>query len=217
MMKKIAVIFCNLFAGVILAQGNANLLLQYNKGPDLDAFYRTWNFDIHAFIVRVNLNENYSKPGITYAVGSNVQYKFSKTFGLTSGIGFFNINYQYELSTNTSTDKLSYLTLPLTVRVSPSRNLILETGAIYHFLLKAKNSEIVNLSNKSNVYEDGVFKNTLGWLFSVQYNVWKRLNISVQYRFIKKSSDAFSIQKNNFNGFLLGVHYFVFNPKKKPI
>ena len=217
MIKKITFIFFNLFAVVMLAQGDSNLLLQYNKGPDLDAFYRTWNFDIQAFAVRVNLNEDYSKPGVTYALGANVQYKLSKTFGLTSGIGFFNIHYQYELSTNTSTDKLSYVNFPLTVRVSPSRKLILETGAIYHFLLKAKNSEIVNLSNKSNVYEDGVFKNTLGWLFSVQYNVWKRLNISVQYRFIKKSSDAFSIQKNNFNGLLLGGHYFIFNPKKKTI
>ena len=170
-MKKIQFIYCSLFAGVMLAQGNANLLLQYNKGPDLDAFYRTWNFDIHEFAVRVNLTEDYSKPLITYAVGSNVQYKFSETFGFTSGIGFFNIHHQYELSTNTSTDKLNYLTLPLTVRVSPSRNLILETGAIYHILLKAKNSEIVNLSNKSNIYEDDVFKNTFGWLFSVQYNI----------------------------------------------
>ena len=216
-MKKIPFIYCSLFAGVMLAQGNTNLLLQYNKGPDLDAFYRTWNFDIHAFAVRVNLTEDYSKPRITYAIGSNVHYKLSKTLGFTSGIGFFNINHQYELSTNTSKDKLSYLTLPLTVRVSPSRNLILETGVIYHSLLKAKNSEIVNLSNKSNVYEDDVFKNTFGWLFSVQYNVWKRLNASVQYRFIKKTSDAFSIQKNNFNGLLLGVHYFIFNPRKKPI
>lgn len=216
-MNKITVIFFNLFAGVILAQGDANLLLQYNKGPDLDSFYRTWNFDFQAFVVRVNLNEDYSNPGITYAMGSNVQYKFSKTVGLTSGIGFFNIYYQYELSNNTSTDKLSYLTLPLTVRISPSRNLILETGAIYHFLLKAKNSGIVNLRDKSNVYEDGVFKNSIGWLFSFQYNVWKRLNISVQYRFIKKYSDGFSIQKNNFSGLLFGVHCFVFNPKKKPL
>jgi opacity protein-like surface antigen len=196
-MKKIPFIYCSLFAGVMLAQGNTNLLLQYNKGPDLDAFYRTWNFDIHAFAVRVNLTEDYSKPRITYAIGSNVHYKLSKTLGFTSGIGFFNIHHQYELSTNTSKDKLSYLTLPLTVRVSPSRNLILETGVIYHSLLKAKN--------------------TFGWLFSVQYNVWKRLNASVQYRFIKKTSDAFSIQKNNFNGLLLGVHYFIFNPRKKPI
>ena len=217
MIKKIAFIFFNLFAVVMLAQGDANLLLQYNKGPDLDAFYRTWNFDIQAFAVRVNLNEDYSKPGVTYALGANVQYKLSKTFGLTSGIGFFNIHYQYELSTNTSTDKLSYITLPLTIRVSPSRNFILETGAVYHFLLIAKNSEIVNLSDKSNVYESGVFKNTLGWLFSLQYNVWKRLNVSIQYRFIKKSSVAFSIQKNNFSGLLLGVNCFVFNPKKKPL
>ena len=35
-------------------QGDANLLLQYNKGPDLDAFYRKWNFDLHAHIVYGN-------------------------------------------------------------------------------------------------------------------------------------------------------------------
>ena len=62
----------------------------------------------------------------------------------------------------------------------------------------------------------GGFKNAFGWLFASQYNIWKRFDVSLQYRFFKKETVPLSDQKNNFDAFLLGVHFYVLNPKKKP-
>ena len=198
------------------AQGDANLLLQYNRGPDLDAFYRKWNFDLHAHIIYGNMRENYTVRKITYSVGTYIQYKFSKTFALNSGADYFNLSYQYNLSKNQTYDKLSYLSIPMTLRVFPSRKIHFETGLLYNRLLSAQNTKIVNLKNRINEYPQGVFKNAFGWLFATQYNIWKRFDISLQYRFFKKETDPFSDQKNNFDSFLLGVHFYVLNQKKKP-
>jgi len=198
------------------AQGDANLLLQYNKGPDLDAFYRKWNFDLHTHMVYGNMRERHTVRKINFSAGTNIQYKFSKTFALNSGVDFFNLSYQYNLTNNQSYDGLSYLSFPLTLRVFPSRKLHFETGMLYNHLLTSENTAIVNLKNQSHEYPSGVFKNAFGWLFATQYNVWKRFDVSIQYRFFKKASDPLSDQKNNFDALLLGIHFFVLNPKKKP-
>ena len=198
------------------AQGDANLLLQYNRGPDLDAFYRMWNFDLHAHIIYGNMRENYTVRKITYSVGTYIQFKFSKTFALNSGADYFNLSYQYNLRKNQTYDQLTYLSIPLTLRVFPSRKIHFETGLLYNRLLSAQNTKIVDLKNRSNEYPQGVFKNAFGWLFASQYNVWKRVDVSLQYRFLKKETVPLSDQKNNFDAFLLGVHFYVLNPKKKP-
>ena len=198
------------------AQGDANLLLQYNRGPDLDGFFRKWNFDLHAHTVYGNMKEEYTVHKITYSLGSYIQYKFSKTFALNSGADYFNLSYQYNLQKNQTYDQLTYLSIPLTLRVFPSRKIHFETGLLFNLLLNAQNTEIVDLKNKSNEYHQDIFKSTFGWLFATQYNVWKRFDISLQYRFLKKASSPYSNQKNNFDAFLLGIHFFLLNPKKKP-
>jgi hypothetical protein len=199
------------------AQGDANLLMQYNKGPDLDGFYRKWNFDLHFHGVYGNSQLEYSIYKISYSAGVYIQYKFSKTLALNSGWDYFNLNYQYDLTRNQSHDQLSYLSMPLTLRVFPSRKLHFETGLLYNHLLTAQNSEIVDFRNQSTTYPQGRFKNAFGWLFAAQYNVWKKFSLSTQYRFYKKASDPLSDQTNDFKAFLIGVHYWILDPKKKPL
>ncbi len=211
--------FCLIFPFFLsgLAQGDANLLLQYNKGPDLDAFYRKWNFDLHSHMVYGNMRGNYTDRKISFSSGTYIQYKFSKTFALNSGLDYFKLSYQYSLRKNQSYDQLTYLSFPLSLRVFPSRKLHFETGLFYNLILRAHNTEIVDLKNQSNEYPQEVFKNNFAWFFATQYNVWKRFDVSLQYRFFKKATDPLSDQKNNFDAFILGVHFFVLNPKKKPI
>ena len=208
-------LFCSLLS-MGFAQGDDNLLMQYNKGPDLDAFYRKWNVDLHTQLVYGNVKEDSRAFKIDYAAGAYLQYKFSKTFALITGADYFNLRYQYQLQSNQSYDRLCYLSIPLTLRVFPSRKLLFETGLLYNHLLNAQNTEIVDLANSSNIYPPRTFKNAFGWLFAAQYNVWKRLNVSLQYRFFKKASPALNVQKNNFEAWVLGLHFFVLNPKKKP-
>ena len=216
MKKKILFVFF-LLSSFIYSQGDDLLLLQYNKGPDPDGFYRKWNFDVHYLTVLMKVKGKYSIPSLTYGFGITAQHKFSKTFGIRSGVSYFNIRYKYDLSDNKSTDKITYLTIPITARVSPSRKLIFETGFLYNFLLGAENSEVLDITTGSFNYEDRIFKDTFGMVVASQYNPWKRLNVSLQYRFLKKASKPSAIQKNNFAGFLLGLHFFIFDPMKKPI
>ena len=59
---------------------------------------------------------------IKFSAGTNIQYKFSKTFALNSGVDYFNLSYQYNLTQNQFYDQLTYLSFPLTLRVFPSKN-----------------------------------------------------------------------------------------------
>ena len=90
-------------------------------------------------------------------------------------------------------------------------------GLLYNKILSAQNTEIVDLKNLSHEYSSEVFKNAFGWLFGTQYNVWKRFDVSLQYRFLKKETDPLRDQKNNFDAILFGIHFFVLNPKTKPL
>jgi hypothetical protein len=198
------------------AQGDANLLLQYNQGPDLDGFYRKLNLDLHLHTVYGNMREDYTVRKISFSAGTYIQYKFSKTFALSSGVDYFNLSYQYNLTKNQSYDQFTYLSFPLTIRVFPSRKLHFESGLLYNRLLKAQNTEIVDLKNLSYKYPLGIIQNAFGWIFTAQYNVWKRFDLSLQYRFFKKSTNPLNDQINNFDAFVLGLHFFLLNPKKKP-
>ena len=91
---------------------------------------------------------------------------------------------------------------------------------LYNKIHSAQNTQIVDLKiyNKiSNEYSSEVFKNNFGWLFASQYNIWKRFDVSLQYRFLKKETDPLRDQKNNFDAILFGIHFFVLNPKIKPL
>jgi len=200
-----------------LAQGDSNLLLQYNRGPDLDAFYRKWNFDLHTHLVYGNMREDYTFRKISFSAGIYIQHKFSKTLALNSGVDYFNLSYQYSLAQNQSFDQLTYISFPISIRVFPSRKLHFEMGLLYNKILSAQNTQIVDLKNLSHEYSSEVFKNTFGWLFASQYNIWKRFDVSLQYRFLKKETDPLRDQKNNFDAILFGIHFFVLNPKTKPL
>ena len=200
-------------SNITFAQGDENLLLQYRIGPDI-TIYRKWNFDLHLRGVMISPNGEYTSPKIGYVLGGNIQYKFSKTIGISTGIGLLSVNYQYNLKDNSTHDQIDYLNFPLAIRVFPTQRTLFETGLLYHHLIKAKNTGMVDLGQKSNSYSDNIFKNAFGWLFAVHYNIWKKFNLSVEYRFFKKSTVTNNIQKNNFNGFILGIHFLILNPNK---
>ena len=146
--------------------------------------------------------------GETYNINSQSQLVFR------SGIGLLSVNYQYNLKGNSTHDQIDYLNFPLAIRVFPTKRTLFETGLLYHHLIKAKNTEMVDLRQKSNFYPDNVFKNAFGWLFAVHYNIWKKFHASAEYRFFKKSTLTNNIQKNNFNGFIIGIHFLILNPNK---
>jgi|TARA_X000000950_G_C13752518_1_gene593254 opacity protein-like surface antigen len=208
------VFILSLVFDLAFGQGDANLLLQYRKGPDMSR-YRKWNFDLHLRGVYMSPQGNHAVPKIGYAFGGNIQYKYANSFGATTGVDLLSVHYQYQLNDNTTTDQIRYLSFPLAIRVFPTARTHFETGLLYHHLLKAENSAIVDLRQNTNTYPEGVFKNAFGWLFGVHYNIWKKFYLSLEYRFFKRATITQRIQKNNFNGFLVGVHFLIRSPNRK--
>ena len=126
------------------AQGDENLLLQYQKGPDINR-YRKWNFDLNFKAVNIGPEGDAAIPKIGYAFGGNIQYKYSRSIGFSTGVGFLSVDYQYDLKENRTYDNINYLSFPLAIKVFPTERTHFETGLVYHYVIEAKNSEIVNL------------------------------------------------------------------------
>ena len=197
-------------------QGDANLLLQYNRGPDLDGFYHPWNFSMQTSLNRINTNRDYTVPLLGIGLGLQVQHHFSKSFGLNTGAHFTTYNYRYKLQDNNSTDQLEFLELPLSIRLYPGRRLFFEFGTAYHLFLKGKNSEIVDFENNSKRYPQGLFQNAFGLFLAIHYNLWKGVHLSLSYRRIHKNIDPTLTQSNSFRGLSLGLHYYLKNPLRRP-
>ncbi|MGB0656482.1 MAG: hypothetical protein ACPGLR_01615, partial [Flavobacteriaceae bacterium] len=76
------------------AQGDDNLLLQYNKGPSDASLYYRWNVSIHGLGVRMNTPLDFTRPRLSWGAGFLVQRKSNKTFAFATGVSFLNIHYR---------------------------------------------------------------------------------------------------------------------------
>jgi hypothetical protein len=197
----------------LIAQGDANLLLQYRRGPSPDAFYHKWNLAGSVQGYWMNADKGITKAGISFGGGIMVEHHFSKTFGLASGWQWFPLHYSYQLEDDTSKDKVSYWEIPLVGQLSPSRKLTFIFGPTYNLLRKAENFP---QKEESTPYEKGVFHNAFGALLGIQYVIWENWAAAAQFRFIKKSTSPLQLQSNNFSGPSLSLRYFLKNPTRPP-
>ena len=210
----LAIVSSSLFS---VAQGNKNLYKQYRTGPDPDSFYHTWNYSLYGSLNFINSDQTYTKGSVGRGFGFLVQRLNSKTFGLSSGIGFNEIRYKYDGLLENSSDSVNWLSLPLSIRLYPSRKLFFEVGLKYHFFLNAKNSALVNSLTESLKYPRDSFNDAFGIFINIQRQVWKRLNIGLQYQYMKGGDinpDGF--QPNIFTGFTLKISAFIKNPMIRP-
>ena len=207
-----------LFGGLnlLFAQGDDLLIQQYRVGPDLDAFYHNWNFEVQASIYNLHPDMSYTDSRFSFGGGIATEKRFSKSFGLALGTQLQTIHYRYNLSTNTTKDRLQYLVLPLTGRAHPTRRIFFEAGPSIAIPLKATNEDSVRLADPQNQYDKGVFKINPGMYLGLSYNPWWRLHLKVVYQLWRRKADPLLYQPNRFRGFSLQLHYFLKNPRKKP-
>lgn len=199
------------------SQGNINLYKQYRAGPDPDNFYHSLNYSLYTSLNGINSDQNYTKTQVGKGFGFVVQNLRSKTFGFSTGIEFNEIRYKYDGFLEDSSDSINYLSFPLSIRLYPTRKFFFEAGLKYHYFLNAKNSSIINSISRSLVYPDGYFNNTFGTFIAIQYQVWKRLNIGLQYQYLSgKKTNLSGIQPNIFNGLTIQIGGFMKNPFKRP-
>jgi len=201
---------------MLWAQGDALLLQQYRLGPDLDAFYHNWNFEIQGNIYNLHPDVDYTESRWSFGLGLGAEKRFSKTFGVSLSAQWHTVHYRYSLSQNKTKDRVNYLVLPFTGRAHATRRLFFEAGPSVAIPLQATNENAVRTTAPVNQYNSGVFKINPGMYVGISYNPWWRLHLKAIYQLWRRKADPLQYQPNRFRGFSFQIHYFLKNPRKKP-
>lgn len=204
------------YTNTLRAQGDALLLQQYRLGPDLDAFYHNWNFEIQGNVYNLHPDVDYTESRWSFGFGVGAEKRFSKTFGVSLSAQWHTVHYRYSLSQNKTKDRVNYLVLPFTGRANATRRLFFEAGPSVAIPLKATNENAVRSFAPENEYNKGIFKINPGMYVGISYNPWWRLHLKAVYQLWRRKADPLQYQPNRFRGFSFQVHYFLKNPRKKP-
>ena len=201
-----------LFTNFSNAQDGELLIQQYQKNSiDLE-FYRKLNFE---FFVEPNLTnavDRETKGKLNLNFGSNIHYRFTKSFGLSTGIYINKIGYQNNLETNKSINNLKFITIPLFIKFYPLKKINFFLGGSYNFYQggfnqKDKNAEKVQILG-------GVFVNSMGVFTGIEYIIKKRVSTSISYKMQKRSYRNYQSQTQNFYGVYLSLNFKILNPEK---
>ena len=194
------------------AQGPELLIQQYGKTSyDLE-YYRKWNFDV---LVQSHLSKptnRESKGKLQFNLGGRVHYRMAKSIGLTSGVDFHRIKYQYAYENDNSIDHLNFFRLPLLLSVYPVKRLRLSLGGSYQFFLSATGQPPP--ATAPLPYPSRSFVNSIGVMASAHYRVYRKFSASLGFHFQKRSSNPLDRISQNFKGFSLGVAYTLLNPNQ---
>ena len=214
MMRSFCLLSLLLFAGLwsSTAQGPDLLIQQYGKNAyDLE-YYRKWNFDV---LVQPHLSKpsnRESKGKLQLNLGARVHYRLAKSFGITSGVDYHRLKYQYAYESDNSVDQLRFLRLPLLLSVYPVKRLRLSLGGSYQFFLSANGQPPPATAPLS--YPSRTFINSIGVMASAHYRVYRKFSACLGFHFQKRSSDPLDRVSQNFKGFSIGVAYTLLNPNQ---
>lgn len=196
---------------LIHAQGPDLLVQQYRQGEDLE-YYRKLNFDFTLLPHFSNTTDRETKGAISIDFGVNVHYRFTKTFGLSSGVLLHRIRYKYLYPNDNSNDHLQFLQFPLILSVYPYKRIRLFLGGAYQWILTAQGQPPP--LTQATAYPKNTFINSLGIQGGAQYRVWKKFSVSILYQMQKQRSKALTRETQNFQGFALGISYTLLNPNR---
>lgn len=214
MTRQLYLLFLLCFGGIYssLAQGPGLLIQQYSKAPyDLE-YYRKWNYDV---LVQPHLSKptnRESKGKLQFNLGGRVHYRMAKSFGLTSGVDFHRIKYQYAYENDNSVDHLNFIRLPLLLSVYPVKRLRLSLGGSYQFYLSATGQPPP--ATEPLPYLSRTFINSVGVMASAHYRVYRKFSAALGFHFQKRSSNPVDRVSQNFKGFSLGIAYTLLNPNQ---
>ena len=201
-----------LSSGFFYAQDGELLIQQYDKNSiDLE-FYRKLNFEVFLQPSLTNTVDRDTSGKINLNFGTNIHYRFTRTFGLSTGLYINRIGYQNNLETNKSIDNLKFITIPLFIKLYPLKKINFFLGGTYNFFQKGfnkldKNAKKVEIIN-------GVFVNSVGVFTGIEYIIKKRFSTSISYKMQKRNYRNYQAETQNFNGIYLGLYLKILNPEK---
>ncbi len=201
-----------LSASFFYAQDGDLLIQQYDKNSiDLE-FYRKLNFEVFLVPNYTNTIDRETTGKINLNFGTNVHYRFTRTFGLSTGVFINKISYQNSLETNKSIDNLKFVTIPFFVKLYPLRKINFFLGGTYNFYQNGFNR--MNKEAEKVEILERVFTNSVGVFTGIEYIIKKRLSISISYKIQKRNYRNYQTETQNFKGFYLSLNFKVLNPEK---
>ena len=201
-----------LFTNFSYAQDGELLIQQYQKNSiDLE-FYRKLNFEVFLEPSLTNTVDRETLGKINLNFGTNIHYRFTRTFGLSTGIYINKIGYQNNLETNKSIDNLKFISIPFVIKLYPLRKISFFLGGTYNFFQNAfrqleKGEEKVEII-------DGVFVDSVGVFTGIEYIIKKRISTSISYKIQKRNYRNYQSETQNFKGVYFGLNFKILNPEK---
>lgn len=204
------------FMHPLIGQGSNLLIQQYNQGPRLDLSYSKFTFNLGPQLNRINTDLGTSSPSLTLGAIFEIDYRLTQNVGLVIGGHYTPVRYRYLEKETVYQDALNYLTLPLFLRLQPTKKISLGLGAIYQLFLKG-NQIIENPEEEIIIaYPKGIFKNSMGLLSQLTYNLNSSLAVFINYRWVRRTSPAIQKETNNTQGLQLGLTYRLLRLKQRP-
>ena len=201
-----------LSASFFYGQDGDLLIQQYNKNSiDLE-FYRKLNFEFFVEPNFTNAVDRETKGKLNLNFGSNIHYRFTKSFGLSTGIYINKIGYQNNLETDKSINNLKFITIPLFIKLYPLKKINLFLGGSYNFYRGGFN-QIDKNAEKVQILS-GVFVNSMGVFSGIEYIIKKRISSSISYKMQKRSYRNYQSETQNFYGVYLSLNFKILNPEK---
>ena len=201
-----------LSASFFYAQDGDLLIQQYDKNSiDLE-FYRKLNFEVFLEPGITNTFDRETSGKINLNFGTNIHYRFTRTFGLSTGVYISKIGYQNNLETNKSIDNLKFVTIPLFIKLYPLKKINFFLGGTYNFYQNGFNKLDKNAEKIEII--DGVFVNSMGVFTGIEYIIKKRISFSISYKIQKRNYRNYQSETQNFNGFYGALNIKVLNPEK---
>ena len=201
-----------LSASLFYAQDGDLLIQQYDKNSiDLE-FYRKLNFEVFLEPNYTNTVDRETTGKINLNFGTNVHYRFTRTFGLSTGVYINKISYQNSLETNKSIDNLKFVTIPFFVKLYPLRKINFFLGGTYNYYQNGFNR--INKEAEKVEISKGVFANSVGVFTGIEYIIKKRLSISGSYKIQKRNYRNYQTETQNLKGFYISLNFKILNPEK---
>ena len=201
-----------LSASLFYAQDGDLLIQQYDKNSiDLE-FYRKLNFEVFLEPNYTNTVDRETTGKINLNFGTNVHYRFTRTFGLSTGVYINKIGYQNSLESNKSINNLKFVTIPFFVKLYPLRKINFFLGGTYNYYQNGFNR--INKEAEKVEISKGVFANSVGVFTGIEYIIKKRLSISGSYKIQKRNYRNYQTETQNLKGFYISLNFKILNPEK---
>jgi len=161
------------------------------------------------------VDQQNTSPELAIGVFIQAENKISKTVGFVSGLNYNPVRYSYKEIDSSIQDRLSYFSIPLGIKLIPSKKSNIALGGNYN--IYNNGNFIISKGEIERIegYSKGIFRNTIGGFVQIGYKFFRTFEIFVNFRWATRSSPAIQLQTNNTSGFQLGMSYRIWNSKIK--